>query len=134
VCCVPEMICDSRGHRRTHAKEMYGTRAILLRMIFLSNRESHINSPRKRLRVLPSARCNHHVLASMHSISCRSRIASKRQCGLPQQLAARFVECPNLLVEVCCRDKEETAGGYDGAAIVFSASFRHALGRKLRIL
>src|ERR1700674_4037448 len=57
--------------------------AFLLRLTVLGKRESPINSPRKRLRILTSARCNQHVLASLDRVSSRSGIARKRQCGLP---------------------------------------------------
>src|SRR6202040_1219810 len=77
---------------------------------------------------------DHYILASRDGISGGRRIARKRQRGLPQQLAAGFIEGAKFLVEAAGSDKQQSARGYNCASIIFCSRIRHAFRRERRIL
>src|SRR5258705_3388854 len=76
---------------------------------------------------------NNYILAAVRFTDRRWRETAKGKFVLPKFFTGIFVESADHLVARPAA-KDQSARGYNRAAEIFSARFRHALGRQFRVL
>src|SRR4051812_28416777 len=95
-------------------------------------RKCYERIPRLRPRLSPSAGGDDDVLLPVHHVRAWRRIPAGGELVIPEQLSGRLVERVEFFV-LGPANEDQAAGGDDGAAEVFGAGGRDALGGQLGV-
>src|SRR5215468_8318953 len=95
--------------------------------------EGNVDSAGWRLEVFAASSGNHDILAAIYFVRDRRCVACERKRRLPQELARRFVESAEFLVEVSCPDKQEAASSDNRSTVIFAPGVCHTFGGKLGV-